>query len=179
MNHCPACGAEHYPGTLFCEMCGEAVHPAAQAHVAAARAAANRPVRPRPSPTSNPPSAAPPAAEANDMPVRPMPALHVHLPHHDASFSLSSALIQIGRADPDDGFAPELDLTDYGGQERGVSRRHATIRWVEGGYVIIDQHSSNGTWLNGVRLVSGYAYQIPPQANLRLGGLLVQLSIAD
>ena len=181
MNHCPACGAEHYPGTLFCEMCGEAVHPAAQAHVAATRAAANRPARARPNPTKNPTPATLPAAaaEANDTPVPRAPSLHVHLPHHNTSFTLSGALLQVGRADPDDAFAPELDLTDYGGQERGVSRRHATIQWVEGGYVIVDRHSSNGTWLNGVRLVAGYAYQIPPQANVRLGGLLVQLSIAD
>lgn len=178
MNHCPACGAEHYPGTLFCETCGEAVHPAARAHVAATRAAAGRPARARPTPPASPTPTAQPVA-TDDRPVRPTPSLHVHLPHHDASFSLNGALIQVGRADPDDGFAPELDLTDYGGQERGVSRRHATIQWVEGGYVIVDQHSSNGTWLNGVRLVAGYAYQIPPQANVRLGGLLVQLSIAD
>lgn len=179
MNHCPACGAEHFPGTLFCETCGEPVHPMAQAHVAAARAAANRPARARPKLPEPPAPAAPPASEANDLPIPLTPPLHVHLPHHDASFTLNGALIQVGRADPDDGFAPELDLTDYGGQARGVSRRHATIQWVEGAYVIVDQHSSNGTWLNGVRLVAGYAYQIPPQANVRLGGLLVQLSIAD
>ena len=83
------------------------------------------------------------------------------------------------RDSPDDAHVPELDLTPYGGQERGVSRLHATIQWVEGNYVLIDQHSSNGTWLNGVRLVAGYAYQIPPGAAARFGGLLVHLTIAD
>ncbi|HRO24282.1 MAG TPA: FHA domain-containing protein [Promineifilum sp.] len=139
----------------------------------------------RPSSNRQPPaeSVILPAAPAPAMPPR---ALHIRLPHHDATLILTGALIQVGRADPgsvhaDPGsvHAPELDLTTYGGQERGVSRRHATIQWVEGSYVLIDQHSSNGTWLNDVRLVPGYAYQIPPGAKVRFGGLLVQLTIAD
>ena len=31
MTGCAACGAENYPGALFCEACGAAVHPAAEA----------------------------------------------------------------------------------------------------------------------------------------------------
>jgi len=192
MNPCPECGAPHYPGTLFCDACGAAVHPAAQAHVAAARAAQPSPLRPAPArpaaadriagvpPASSPAAQShrdsddPAASHTGDAPV-----LRVRIPHHNAELVVRGALIQVGRADPDGSAAPELDLTPFGGQERGVSRRHATIQWVEGGYVIIDQHSTNGTWLDGVRLVAGYAYQIPPGANIRLGGLLVQLSIAD
>jgi pSer/pThr/pTyr-binding forkhead associated (FHA) protein len=108
-----------------------------------------------------------------------MPALRVSLPHHDAEMTIRAPLIQVGRADPEADFRPELDLTIYKGQERGVSRRHATIEWVEGAYVIIDQHSSNGTWLDGRRLVAGDAYRLPAQANVRFGGLLVQLALAD
>lgn len=184
MSSCPECGAEHYPGTLFCEMCGAAVHPAARAHLAATRP----PGRPAPAATT---TTAEPAAPRTGPPHSlPLPGhsappaatprtLRVRLPHHEAEFVLSGEMIEVGRADPDEAYEPALDLTDYGGQERGVSRRHATIQWVEGGYVIIDKHSSNGTWLNGVPLVAGYAYQIPPGANVRFGGLLVQLSIAD
>lgn len=182
MNTCPECGAAHYPGALFCDTCGAAVTAAAQAHVAAARAAQPSALRPAP---------ARPAAAARIAGVSPAlpadqshrdgddPTLRVLIPHHNAELLVRGALIQVGRADPDGSAAPELDLTPYGGQERGVSRRHATIQWVEGGYVIIDQHSTNGTWLDGLRLVAGYAYQIPPGATVRLGGLLVQLSIAD
>ena len=197
MKHCPDCGAEHYPGALFCDMCGAAVHAASRAHVAAGRQAAERPSAVQPAAPSRRvtesgrfESVILPAAPAPAMPPR---ALHIRLPHHDATLILTGALIQVGRADPGGGHAdpggghadpgsvhaPELDLTTYGGQERGVSRRHATIQWVEGSYVLIDQHSSNGTWLNDVRLVPGYAYQIPPGAKVRFGGLLVQLTIAD
>lgn len=182
MINCPECGAEHYPGALFCELCGAAVHPAAQAHLAAAKATARQPAVTRSAAAGE----APPPAPSTSLPVgtdtvgiAPARALRVHLPHHQAEFTVIGDLMSVGRADPDDRYEPEIDLTAYGGQERGVSRRHATIQWIEGGYVIIDQHSSNGTWLNGVRLVAGYAYQIPPGANVRFGGLLVQLSIAD
>ncbi len=171
MITCPDCGAEHYPGTLFCDQCGAAVHPAARAHVQTTRKPG------RPAPERKPPPAPLPAAPA--VPAASPPALLVRLPAHDAEITLTGGLFDVGRADPDDDYTPELDLTAYGGQERGVSRRHATIRWIEGGYVLVDQHSSNGTWLNGVRLVPGYAYQIPPGANVRFGGLLVQLSPPD
>ena len=183
MNHCPDCGAEHYSGALFCDMCGAAVHVASRAHVAAVRRSTERPA------TTQQPNTDRRVTESGRFesgikatlsPSAATPrALHVHLPHHDATLVLTGALIQVGRADPDDAHVPELDLTPYGGQERGVSRRHAIIRWVEGNYVLIDQHSSNGTWLNGVRLVAGYAYQIPPGAAARFGGLMVHLTIAD
>lgn len=181
MNSCPACGAENYPGAFFCEACGAAVHPAAVAYLAASQRADRPAMRlgvlarvadapDAPSPPPAPPDASP-AAEPR--------ALLLRLPHHDAELVVRGMLLHVGRADPEAGFAPEVDLTEFGGQDRGVSRRHAILQWVEGGYVITDQNSSNGTWLNGVRLVTGYAYQLPPGANVRFGGLLVQLAIAD
>ena len=35
-----------------------------------------------------------------------------------------------------------------------ISRKHATFEWRHG-HAFIHDHSSDGTWLNGVRLVSG------------------------
>lgn len=182
MINCPECNAQHYPGTLFCDTCGAAVSPAAQAHVAATRPPGGSPAKVRIAAVEKVTPNADSARRIDNTitpPIRESHALSARLPHHNAELTFRGDLIQVGRADPDAGFTPELDLTSYGGQERGVSRRHATIQWVEGGYVIIDQHSSNGTWLDGVRLVAGYAYQIPPGAHVRFGGLLVQLAIAD
>lgn len=173
MIHCPECGAEHLPGTLFCDDCGAAVHPAARAHLAA-DGPAGLPLAANPAPAGAPSPAAPPPPTATGP-----RDINFRLPHHDVAFTLSGAQIHIGRADPEDGFFPEVDLTEYGAQDRGVSRKHAVIQWVEGGYVITDRHSSNGTWLDGVRLIAGYAYQIPPRATVRFGGLLVHLTIAN
>ncbi len=171
---CPECRAEHLPGTLFCDRCGAAVHPAAQAHVARA---------PRPQPPAVPPPAAPQPPrrrpETLPPPAAAQPELRATIVHARRALTLRGAIIHVGRADPDIGFSPELDLTPFGALERGVSRRHATIQWAEGGYVIIDQHSNNGTWLESVRLVAGYAYQLPPLATVRFGDLVVQLATTD
>lgn len=45
-----------------------------------------------------------------------------------------------------------IDLTDYGAYRLGVSRRHAQFECTEEGSIVIDLGSSNGTWVNGLRL---------------------------
>ena len=58
----------------------------------------------------------------------------------------------IGRHIPNNASQPSLDLTAYQAYEKGVSRVHARIRRVESGLLVEDMGSSNGSWLNGVRL---------------------------
>ena len=176
MIACPECAAEHLPGTLFCDRCGAAIHPAAQAHVARVAPARRGPFieNPAAAPARRRPETLPPPADA-DLP----PALNATIVHRRHALTLRSAVIHIGRADPDADFSPELDLTPFDGLERGVSRRHAAIQWAAGGFVLIDQHSNNGTWLDNVRLVPGYAYQLPPRATVRFGDLVVQLVLDD
>ena len=60
--------------------------------------------------------------------------------------------ILIGREDPVSGVFPDVDLTPHGGEEGGVSRRHARI-FVEGGaYFIEDLDSTNFTFVNKQKL---------------------------
>ena len=88
-------------------------------------------------------------------------------------------MIHVGRADPESGYVPELDLTAYDGLDRGVSRRHAIVRRTADGITVVDRHSSNGTWLDGRQLEPGRSYEVPQGATLRFGDLLVQLSITN
>ncbi|MEL6148366.1 MAG: FHA domain-containing protein [Chloroflexota bacterium] len=61
--------------------------------------------------------------------------------------------IAVGRADPDNGINPEVDLNKVNGLERGVSREHARVDMGENGtLVLIDLGSRNGTFLNGQQL---------------------------
>ena len=83
--------------------------------------------------------------------------------------------IMIGRADPDNNYWPQLDLTDDGGVEHGVSRYHASIQSEPGGPVIIDQNSLNGTWIDEVRLKPQRPYSLPSSARVRFGSLYVHL----
>lgn len=65
--------------------------------------------------------------------------------------------ITIGREDTRSGHKPTIDLTKNGGKKRGVSRKHAVIMRRDDVLVVVDQHSLNGTYLNGVRLQAGRA----------------------
>jgi pSer/pThr/pTyr-binding forkhead associated (FHA) protein len=61
----------------------------------------------------------------------------------------------IGREDPVSGIFPDVDLTDHGGDEGGVSRQHARV-FVQGDQVLIeDLNSTNYTYVNQQRLVPG------------------------
>lgn len=75
----------------------------------------------------------------------------------------------IGREDPVNGVFPDIDLTDHGGDEGGVSRKHARLT-VQGGRVDVeDLNSVNATFLNGVRLVFGEQRALSDGDELRLG----------
>jgi FHA domain-containing protein len=49
---------------------------------------------------------------------------------------------------------PDLDLTPYGATTKGVSRLHAMLRPTESGLTLIDNKSTNGTYVNKTRLTN-------------------------
>lgn len=64
-----------------------------------------------------------------------------------------------------------IDLTPFGAFQVGVSRRHAIIRQAKQGCEIVDLGSTNGTFLNGERLVSNQPYALPQSSQVSLGRL--------
>jgi FHA domain len=62
-----------------------------------------------------------------------------------------------------------VDLERYQGWKRGVSRTHAVIRRATDGLTVQELLSSNGTWLNGVRLRPFLPSPLHPGDRLRLG----------
>ena len=70
--------------------------------------------------------------------------------------------------DPDDP-KPDVDLTPLRAQEQGVSRRHLRIKYKDQHLFAIDLGSSNGTWLNGHRMMSYTEYPVRSSDELRLG----------
>jgi pSer/pThr/pTyr-binding forkhead associated (FHA) protein len=69
--------------------------------------------------------------------------------------------------------APEVDLSDFG-DHAGVSRRHAQITRSEGQVLIEDLGSSNGTFLNEVRLQPGLQHPLSHKDEIRFGSLRFQ-----
>ncbi len=87
--------------------------------------------------------------------------------------------IVLGRVNPDTGEAPEVDLTDSGALDKGVSRHHASIIAHEGAVYIVDNASANGTFLNGQRLVANQPRILRDGDDIRLGHLVVRITFLN
>jgi RNase P subunit RPR2 len=81
----------------------------------------------------------------------------------------------IGRRDPDTGEAPPVDLSDVGGLDKGVSRKHASIVRFDGMVHLVDRGSANGTFLNGQKLVAHQARRLCDGDEVRLGRLVMRV----
>jgi hypothetical protein len=85
----------------------------------------------------------------------------------------------LGRADPMSAFRPDLDFAPYGAMRYGVSRRHALIRPGDEMLYLIDQNSTNGTWVNGQRLLPGRDFPLTDGDVIELGALRMTLRIVQ
>jgi len=147
---CPNCGAPLEPDSNFCDMCGAPVS-----------AAAPPPSLPTPAPAPSVAPAPPPVQGR----------LAVQGTRATLSFPPGKTEILVGREDPVSGVFPDVDLTDHGGDEGGVSRRHARI-FVQGIQVFIeDLNSTNYTYVNQQKLAPGQPQPLNDGDEVRLGRL--------
>ena len=89
-----------------------------------------------------------------------------------------SGQLTVGRADPDEGYVPAIDLGPYGAHDAGVSRRHAILFSAEGGVYIRDLDSTNGTRINGFDLEPNQAYKLHEGDRLEFGHVQMQFHVA-
>ncbi len=87
--------------------------------------------------------------------------------------------ILIGRKDSTTNPFPLVDLTEAGGQQKGVSRRHAKIVRQDDALHIVDNDSANGTYLNGHKLVADQPRIIRDGDDIRLGHLTVRITFRE
>lgn len=80
----------------------------------------------------------------------------------------------IGRVDPASGSYPDVDLVPFGGEEGGVSRRHAKISRVGQGFIIKDLNSVNYTFVNKHKIGTGMAHELKDGDEIRLGRVLLR-----
>lgn len=79
----------------------------------------------------------------------------------------------IGRADPALASSPDIDLESYDGAALGVSRRHARLLHGDDGWLLEDLSSTNGTYVNGLRLEPSEPTALHDGDSLHLGSLLL------
>jgi hypothetical protein len=79
--------------------------------------------------------------------------------------------IHIGRQDPGLDLFPEIDVTNDGPAANSVSRRHAKIARQDDVVIIVDEGSSNGTFVNQKKLKS-FEYSLLRSGDVVLLGKL-------
>lgn len=95
--------------------------------------------------------------------------------HADAIVLEPKSELLIGRSDVKASDSPDLDLSPYGAAEKGVSRRHAVIQRGEDTLTLVDLESTNGTYLNGQRLLPKQPRVLRDGDEIRLGRLVFHL----
>lgn len=83
----------------------------------------------------------------------------------------------LGRSVEGQPIIPDVDLSPYNAYANGVSRLHAAVKLVKNQAVIVDLGSSNGTYLNGVRLSPHIETPIAHGDLIFLGKLKLQILI--
>ncbi len=81
--------------------------------------------------------------------------------------------VLVGRVDPISGIYPDIDLTPFGADEAGVSRRHLKITLAGNQYFVEDLNSTNYTWIGQNKVQPGVRVPLNNGDQLRLGKLLL------
>jgi hypothetical protein len=94
--------------------------------------------------------------------------------------ALNSQVV-IGRHDPITRQSPTVDLDQYAAYRQGVSRKHCALQIVNGVLTISDFGSSNGTFLNDIRLQIRKLQEVVHGDEIRLGqvSIVVEFAQAD
>ncbi|MAU13738.1 MAG: hypothetical protein CL607_28230 [Anaerolineaceae bacterium] len=69
----------------------------------------------------------------------------------------------------------DVDLTPYESLEKGISRQHAILQIDENRLLLRDLNSSNGTRLNGEKLIPEHVYEVNDGDIFQLGMMLMRV----
>ena len=81
----------------------------------------------------------------------------------------------IGRAYK--GIVPDIDLGPYGGSGAGVSRRHSRLLRKDGNWFVEDLGSTNGTFVNGVKVTPHQVIAVKNGDMIRCGQIELQFGV--
>jgi FHA domain len=167
---CPNCHHEEMPGSLFCSECG--------AQLVVSEVPTTQHIQRNPSdilavqpPVHSPPS--PPSAGAAVDAV-----VSLHMVDSGQIVNLTGQTeFTIGRTAEGQPILPDVDLSPYEAYAKGVSRLHSALKIHNQRVVITDLGSSNGTRVNGQKIVPHVDYPLNHGDMIALGKFTIQLLI--
>ena len=104
--------------------------------------------------------------------------IHIHGDERVIRIRPNEAIL-FGRKDPRLRVTPEVDLTDYDGAKKGVSRVHAALRVMDEYIVLIDMGSSNGTFHNGERALPRNPRLLRDGDQVQLGQMVMTIRFSE
>lgn len=167
---CPNCQHKELPGALFCSECGTQL---VSLDILNTRSIQRTTTDTLPSTTEIP---AIPSRKA--MVHGTIPSISLHLIDSAQVIHLAERNeFTLGRAIEGQPILPDVDMSPFDAFTLGVSRLHAALRIVNGEVVITDLGSSNGTRVNGQKIVPHVDYPISHGDVIALGKLKIQILI--
>jgi FHA domain len=147
-------GHENPEGSAFCDQCGEQL-------------------------TSSGGDASVAAAPVQVVSATPGVGPKLVVQSDSASFDLAGKTeVLIGREDPVSNIYPDVDLTEHGGEEGGVSRAHAKLYISGDQYSVEDQSSTNFTFVNRQKLAPKTPTPVHEGDEIRLGRVILKFLTA-
>ncbi|NJK81882.1 MAG: FHA domain-containing protein [Chloroflexaceae bacterium] len=83
----------------------------------------------------------------------------------------------VGRTDQRRGIIPDVDLSNYGGYDAGVSRRHALLAVRDKQCYVEDLGSANGTFVNSEQVAPNQPVLLNHGDELKFGTLLLRVEL--
>ncbi|MDD5371508.1 MAG: FHA domain-containing protein [Anaerolineaceae bacterium] len=170
---CPTCQHHEFSGTLFCSECG------AQLTIAEPLSTHSIYRSQSDSLTSTVSQAGNSGREVNKpSSLTAYPGSSVTLRVVDGGHSLPLAgrsEYTLGRVAEGQPILPDVDLSPYEAYALGVSRLHAALKLVNQRVFVVDLGSSNGTRVNGQKIVSNVDYPLNHGDTLTLGKLKLEI----
>ncbi|KAF0112493.1 MAG: hypothetical protein FD147_89 [Chloroflexi bacterium] len=167
---CPNCQHKELPGALFCSECGT--------QLVSLDILNTRSIKKTPTDNLVIQTQIPDVTTRKTAPKGIEPSISLHIVDSGQVLHLADRTdFTLGRTIEGQPILPDVDLSPFDAFTLGVSRLHAALRIVNSEVVITDLGSSNGTRVNGQKIVPHVDYPLNHGDLIALGKLKIQVLI--
>jgi len=169
---CPSCHHRIIAGALFCDECGSQLVPASHVTTQSIRQSIGMETNLAASPEMS--------NQSTPAQSKPLGDVHISLILMDSGQVLNLVgrnEFTMGRVGDKQPILPDIDLTNYDAYTQGVSRLHAALKINDSDVAVTDLGSSNGTRVNGQKIMPHIDYPLKHGDIVALGKLKIQILI--